>query len=48
MFRCIRCGEPLRFDPKKGWVHHDGKIYKARLDGKDDHCVLPAYFKEIR
>jgi len=39
---CVWCGQQLRFDSKKGWVHaDDGEIYKKRLDGSDDHCALP-------
>lgn len=41
MRMCRRCGEPLKFDPEKGWVHMDGKVYKQKPDGTDDHCVLP-------
>lgn len=39
--KCVWCGEELKFDKKKGWVHQDGEIYKQRPDGRDDHCVLP-------
>ncbi len=28
--KCQRCGEQLKFETGKGWVHQDGKIYKAR------------------
>ena len=44
---CGRCGEPLRWDEKKGWVHLDGKGYRTKIcivKGKkieyDDHCLL--------
>lgn len=40
---CHWCGEKLKFDKDKGWVHQDGSIYKQRPDGKDDHCVLPEW-----
>jgi len=45
-FKCHWCGEPLKFNPKTGWVHMDGKMYKQRPDGTDDHCVLPVSDKE--
>ena len=38
---CVWCGEPLKLDPDKGWVHADGELYKKRPDGSDDHCALP-------
>lgn len=41
---CVWCGEELIFDQKKGYVHKsDGKLYKQRPDGKDDHCALPKH-----
>lgn len=48
MPRCVWCGEELRFDPKKGYVHEDGNLYKQRIDPKtgklvDDHCALPRW-----
>jgi hypothetical protein len=39
---CVWCGEALRFDSKKGWVHKsDGEMYKKNPDGTDNHCALP-------
>lgn len=25
--KCVWCGQPLRFDPKRGWVHPEGGGY---------------------
>ena len=37
MTKCVWCGEPLRLDPQRGWVHaDDGQVYK-----EDGHCALP-------
>jgi hypothetical protein len=47
---CVWCGEPLRFERGRGWVHQDGSVYKQRIEKTerhpegelvDDHCVLP-------
>ena len=38
---CVWCGEELKFELGRGWVHMDGQLYKKRPDGKDDHCALP-------
>jgi hypothetical protein len=43
--RCRWCGEPLRFERGRGWVHGDGKVYKTRVDAdgieRDDHVAFP-------
>ena len=31
---CMWCGEELKMDSRRGWVHQDGSIYKP-----DGHCV---------
>ena len=37
MIKCIWCGQPLRLDLERGWVHaDDGQVYK-----EDGHCALP-------
>lgn len=49
MVWCRWCGEELKFDPRKGYVHQDGSVYKQKIlpDGRevDDHCVLPCFEK---
>jgi hypothetical protein len=43
--KCRWCGESLRFERGRGWVHGDGKLYKTRVDAdgieRDDHVALP-------
>ena len=37
MTKCVWCGEPLRLDLERGWVHADDeRVYK-----EDGHCALP-------
>ena len=42
---CVWCKQPLRWEPGKGYVHMDGKLYATRIDDdgveRDDHCALP-------
>ena len=43
--KCRWCGETLRFERGRGWVHGDGKLVKTRLDPdgieRDDHVAFP-------
>jgi len=50
VFVCNRCGEPLKYERGRGWVHRDGKLIKTKMEyseilgkvvEKDDHCALP-------
>ena len=42
--KCRWCGETLRFERGRGWVHLDGKLVRTRLDPdgieRDDHVAL--------
>ena len=44
--KCLYCGEELRFERGRGYVHQDGSLYKQRQDPRtgdmvDDHVATP-------
>lgn len=43
--KCLWCGEQLRYERGKGYLHLDGQLYKTFVgeDGevRDDHCARP-------
>ena len=43
--KCRWCGETLRFERGRGWVHLDGRLVRTRLDPdgieRDDHVAFP-------
>ena len=52
MLTCLWCGESLKFELGRGWVHLDGELYRTKAifterypEGVivDDHCALPNY-----
>lgn len=42
--KCLWCGERLKFEVGRGWVHSDGQLFKTFVgeDGetRDDHCAF--------
>ena len=47
---CKWCGEELRYEPRRGWLHQNGQMYIQKLvktdrhpEGElvDDHCAMP-------
>ena len=38
MTSCVTCGEALRYELARGWVHQDGALFRG---GENRHAALP-------